>query len=425
MLQLETSTTLANWQDAPFNRWGFLHVDQILPTVPVRRNGAPIEPFAAAERPILQLPVPRMAGGVGTVADVLGDTETDAFMVVHGGRLVHESYAPTMTPESRHLLMSVTKSFIGAVAGILADRGVLDLDGLVSTYVPEVIGFGYQGATVRNLLDMRSGIAFSETYLNPDSEIRVLEHLAGWRPNVVTGPSSTYDYLARLPADRPHGGGFKYRSCETDMLGWVCERAGGATMATLLSELIWRRLGMGNDAYIAVDLIGAAIHDGGLCATARDVARFGQLLLDDGKARSGAQILPGWWTQDVLTGAADAKDAFAHTSSFETGMPGGHYRHQLWVPFADGRVVVALGIHGQMVYVDQATRMVGVKLSTWPLPQSAIRFHDTLTAFGVIAAHLADSSAAPAEAVPFHAAARRATDRRDAPPDTGPAQETP
>ena len=414
MLQLDRSTTLANWQDAPFNRWGFLHVDRILPTVPIGRAGARTEALVAADRPILQLPVTRTAGGIGTVADVLADTETDAFLVLHEGVLVHESYSPSMTPDSRHLRMSVSKSFVGVVAGILADRGVLDLDGLVSSYVPEVIGFGYQGATVRNLLDMRSGIAFSETYLNPDSEIRVLEHLAGWRPSEAGYPTSTYDYLARLPADRPHGGGFKYRSCETDMLGWVCERAGGTDMATLLSQLIWQRLGMGNDAYIAVDLTGAAIHDGGLCATARDVARFGQLLLDDGRARSGAQVLPEWWTQDVLTGAADAKDAFAHTSSFETGMPGGHYRHQLWVPFADGRVVVALGIHGQMVYVDQATRTVGVKLSTWPLPQSSVRFHDTLTAFGVIAAHLAESSAAP----------RAASSHPSASPDPGPAQET-
>ncbi len=419
MLQLGRSTTLANWQDAPFNRWGFLHVDQILPTVPIERGGAPTAPFVVTARPILQLPVTRTSGDIGSVGDILTGTETDAFLVLHDGVLVHESYSSSMTPDTRHLLMSVSKSFIGAVAGILSGRGVLDLDGLVSDYVPEVIGFGYQGATVRNLLDMRSGIAFSETYLNPDSEIRVLEHLAGWRPNAAGSPSSTYDYLARLPADRPHGGGFKYRSCETDMLGWVCERAGGTDMATLLSELIWQRLGMGNDGYIAVDLAGAAIHDGGLCATARDVARFGQLLLDDGRARSGAQVLPDWWTQDVLTGAADAKDAFAHTSSFETGMPGGHYRHQLWVPFAGGQVVVALGIHGQMVYVDQATRTVGVKLSTWPLPQSADRFHDTLTAFGVIAAHLGQSSG-----VPYAAASRSTAFHPATPPDPGHTEET-
>jgi CubicO group peptidase (beta-lactamase class C family) len=386
-------TTLANWQDPPFNRWGFLHVDQLLPTATVRR-GESGEPLAVAERPILDLPVSRLAGSPeSTVADVLADTETDAFLVLQDGVIVHESYASNVATDSRHLLMSVTKSYIGAVAGILAERGKLDLDGPIAALVPEVIGFGYDGATVRNLLDMRSGIVFDETYLNPDSEVRVLEHLAGWRPPFGESPVSTYEYLARLRADRPHGGGFQYRSCETDVLGWVCERASGTDMAALLSELIWQQLGTEHDAYIAVDLTGAAIHDGGLCATARDVARFGQLLLDDGRAGSGAQVLPSWWTWDVLTGAADAKDAFAHTSSFETGMPGGHYRHQLWVPFADGQVVLALGIHGQMVYVDQATRTVGVKLSAWPQPQSAIRFHDTLNTFRAIAAHLAATHA--------------------------------
>ena len=387
-------TTLANWQDPPFNRWGFLHVDQLLPTAAISRLGAPSEALVAAERSILQLPVSRLSGALGTtVADVLADTETDAFLVLHDGVMVHESYAPSMAADSRHLLMSVTKSYIGAVAGILAERGVLDLDGPIAALIPEVIGFGYEGATVRNLLDMRSGIVFDETYLNPDSEVRILEHLAGWRPPFGESPMSTYQYLSRLRADRPHGGGFQYRSCETDVLGWVCERASGTDMATLLSQLIWQQLGTEHDAYIAVDLTGAAIHDGGLCATARDVARFGQLLLDDGRATSGAQVLPSWWTWDVLTGATDAKDAFAHTSSFETGMPGGHYRHQLWVPFADGQVVLALGIHGQMVYVDQATRTVGVKLSAWPQPQSAIRFHDTLNTFRSIAAHLAATHA--------------------------------
>ena len=140
--------------------------------------------------------------------------------------------------------------------------------------------------------------------------------------------------------------------------------------------------------------VGSAVHDGGLCATARDVARFGQLLADDGRSRTGEQVLPRWWTRDVLAGAADAKDAFAATSSFETGMPGGHYRHQLWVPFPDGQVVLALGIHGQMVYVDHATGIVGVKLSTWPMPQSPARFHDTLNAFRAIAAHLVGGTSA-------------------------------
>src|SRR6478672_6119921 len=120
---------LANWQDPPFNRWGFLHVDQILPTVSISRSGSRAEPFGPADpdgtarRPILGLPVVRTSGESGFVANVLRDTETDAFLMLHRGLLVHESY-PTMAADSRHLLMSVTKSFVGAVTGILAERGV-------------------------------------------------------------------------------------------------------------------------------------------------------------------------------------------------------------------------------------------------------------------------------------------------------------
>ena len=128
-------TTLANWQDPPFNRWGFLHVDQLLPTATVRRGGSG-EPLVVAERPILDLPVSRLAGSPeSTVADVLADTETDAFLVLQDGVIVHESYASNVATDSRHLLMSVTKSYIGAVAGILAERGVLDLDGPIAAPV--------------------------------------------------------------------------------------------------------------------------------------------------------------------------------------------------------------------------------------------------------------------------------------------------
>lgn len=356
MLHPGRPATLANWQQGPFNRWSFLDVDRVVPTAAISRGGAPVPPFAVRERDILDVRVPRVSGDPGSVADVLRETDTDAFLVLVDGVIVHESYANTGGRNSRHLLMSVTKSFVGVVAGILADRGILDLDGQITDHVREVVGFGYDEASVRHLLDMRCGIAFSEEYLNPDGEVRILEHAASWRPYQAGLPTSTYDYLSRLPADGPHRGVFRYRSCETDILGSDCERAAGVDMATLLSALIWQKIGTENGAYFAIDSAGAAVHDGGLCATARDVARFGELLLDDGRASSGERVLPEGWTRDVLAGAADGRDAFAATSSFDTGMPGDHYRHQLGVPFADGQVVLAPGIHGQMVYIDQETR---------------------------------------------------------------------
>ena len=203
-----------------------------------------------------------------------------------------------MTPTTPHLLMSVTKSVVGCVAGILAGQGLLDPEAPVTTYVPEVADSGYDGATVRHLLDMRTGVAFRETYLEPDAEVRVMERSMGWRPLLEGDPVGMYDYLTTLGTAGAHGGDFTYRSADTDMLGWVLERASGTRMADLVSSLLWVPIGAEHDADITCDPVGSAIHDGGMSATARDLARFGQLLLDDGRV-DGDEVVPASWLADA------------------------------------------------------------------------------------------------------------------------------
>jgi CubicO group peptidase (beta-lactamase class C family) len=238
------------------------------------------------------------------------------------------------------------------------------------------------------VLDMRSGVVFSEDYLDPRSGIRQLEQCVGWSPRVDPGaPLSMYDFLVTLRQGSPHGGPFAYRSCETDVLGWVCERAGGLRMPELMSELLWSRLGVEHDADISLDSTGTAVHDGGVSATMRDVARFGQMILRGGRSMTGERVLSAAWIRDTLTGDPDSRRAFADSLT-ETRMPGGMYRNQFWQPSADGRVLLCLGIHGQMVYVNPAANLVGVKLSSWPVPQDAAMLFATLQAFDAVAAQL-------------------------------------
>jgi CubicO group peptidase (beta-lactamase class C family) len=246
--------TLANWQHAPYNRWSFHHVREVVPTARVARgDGLPHE-LVNAPTPVSGLPVVRTDGSSATVADVMAATATDGWLVLSQGRVLAEEYPSVMPPDATHLLMSVTKSFIGCVTGILADRGVLDLAEPLTTYVPELTGSGYDGATLRDVLDMRSGISFSEDYLDPAAEVRVLEEVIGWRPRGATPvPTAMYDYLQTLTKAGPHGGPFSYRSCETDVLGWVCERASGQRMPELLSDVLWSRLGTEHDGDLAVD----------------------------------------------------------------------------------------------------------------------------------------------------------------------------
>ena len=394
----DVPVTARNWQDAPGNRWAFWHVGDILPTYRVPRGGAPRPlPAADARADLLSVPVTRMdrtpgASSASTVGDVLADTYTDAYLVLQDGALVTEWYGPLGAPDRPHALMSVTKSVVGCVAAVLIDRGDLDPDAEVTAYVPELAGSGFAGALVRQIYDMRSGVRFLEEYANPDSDIRRLDEWVGWQPGQGE-PRGLHRFLATLQAEAPHGERFLDRSAESDVLGWVCESAAGRPMAELVSELIWAPMGAEHDALLLHDGLGAAVHDGGLCATARDVARFGQMLLDGGLVPDGAggtrRVVPPQWLRRAWAVDADARGVFA-ASPAEWAFPGGWYRHQFWFrPGAYGDVLLGLGIYGQMLHVSRRTGTVCVKFSTWPDAQNPAYLEDTLRAFDAVGGFLA------------------------------------
>jgi CubicO group peptidase (beta-lactamase class C family) len=387
----ESRVTLANWQDPPYNRWSFQHLRELIPTQRISRGpGSCRALLQHGASPVLDdLTVHRLAGHTSTFAEVIAETWTDAVVVLHDGQIVFEQYYQEMTEETPHLLMSVTKSVVGCITGILVEQGLLDPDKQVSSYVPEIAASGYQGATVRHLLNMRTGVAFSEEYTNQDAEVRVMERYMGWRPGEEPdGERGMYFYLTRLGTDTDHGGSFVYRSADTDMLGWVCERAAGARMADLISLLIWQPLGAEFDAEITCDGLGSAIHDGGMSARARDLARFGQMLLDDGFVHD-ASIVPERWLREARALDPDIRGAFAAADS-ESVLTGGWYRNQFWfVPGPLGDLQLCLGIHGQMVLVDRATQTVSVKMSSWPSAQDTAALIDSIRAFVAAGRHLA------------------------------------
>jgi CubicO group peptidase (beta-lactamase class C family) len=391
----ESLVNLENWQEPPFNRWSFQHLREVIPTQRIARGVIP-RPLDHADHPLDpdQVAVTRLESRPSTLGAVLADTWTDAVLVMHDGRVVLERYFEGMREDMPHLLMSISKSIVGCVTGVLAAWGRLDTDAPITRYVPEIGGSGYDGATVRHLLDMRTGVAFSEAYQNPDAEVRVIERHMGWRPDGDSEDVGMYAYLASLGSEGPHGGPFVYRSADTDMLGWVCERAAGIRMADLISSMIWGPMGAEYDADITCDSLGTAVHDGGISATARDVARLGQLLLDDGWAGEQA-VIPEQWLLEARHLDADIRGAFAASDS-EPVLPGGWYRNQFWfIPGPSGDIQLCLGIHGQMVFVDRGTRTVAVKLSSWPTEQDHAYLLDTIHAFTAAGRFLAELS--PAE----------------------------
>ncbi|MGZ4426540.1 MAG: serine hydrolase domain-containing protein [Nocardioidaceae bacterium] len=399
-LQRHASATAGNWQQAPYNRWAFWHLRELLPTQRVSRGAGPVRvlPDRADVHDVLGVEVSRHDGCRVTVADVLEETHTDAFAVAQDGVLVAEGYAPTGGPTQPHVVMSVTKSVVGCVAAILTDRGVLDPERDVAAYVPELAQTGFAGATVQQLLDMRSGVRFREDYANPRADVRRLDKwIMPVPPRAGDRPRGLYNFLTTLRQEAPHGSRFLYRSAETDALGWVCERAGEARMADLIASLVWGPLGAEQDAELLCDGLGTAVHNGGLATTARDLLRFGQMLLDGGAVPDGAagsrQVVPAAWLRSAWAVDADVRSTF-RASLAEPSFPGGWYRNQFWFrPGEHGDVLLALGIHGQMLHVSRRTRTVCVKFSGWPEAQHPVHLQDTLRAFDAVGGALLEQAA--------------------------------
>ncbi len=380
--QSQELVTLANWQDWPMLERSFVHMREIMPSHVIAAADYPVPLDYTAHAAWIGDVVVDAEGGK-TVDDVIAATHTDGFLVMHHGQIIGERYPRAMSHDTTHLVMSMSKSIVSAVVATLVRDGVIDPDSTLETYVPEVSEKGYAGASVRDLLDMRSGITFSETYLDPDSEVRVMERSMGWAPRGEDDPVGMYPFILTCTSDRPHGGGFEYRSVETDMLGWVCERATGQRMADLISERVWTPIGAEHDAEVSVDPLGSAIHDGGVSATLRDLARFGRMLSAQGYV-GDRSVVPSWWIEDTLNPPGDVREAFA-SSSNEPFLPGGWYRNQFWcIPGDNGPIMMCLGIHGQMIFIEPSTHLVGIKLSTWPLPQDAEKLLPTIEAFRAI-----------------------------------------
>ncbi|GAA3328944.1 serine hydrolase domain-containing protein [Paeniglutamicibacter sulfureus] len=404
-LEFQTQPVDMNsWRLPENQRWAFQHMAEILPTATISRGDGQVAQLPEGHRDLDSVILPPVfAGEVPmSVGSVMATTETDGWMLLHRGQVLTEQYFGGMGAGTQHLLMSMSKSLVGAVAGALCDSGILDPEGQLTDYLPELTETGYAGATVRELLDMRSGIDFSENYLDPAAGIRKLEEAIGWAPAKAPGPTGMYPYLRTLERKTAHGGVFEYRSCETDMLGWICEAASGSSMDALLSDLVWGKLGAESDASVGIDQFGTAVFDGGINATLRDMARFGSLFLNDGLSLTGERVLSSEWIEQTLAGAPDSRDAFAD-SPVDNLMPGGMYRNQMWFPYEGSDVVLCLGIHGQMVYINRPAQVVAVKLSTWPVPQDPARLFPTLRAFDAIAAALlveVETASAPTPSEP-------------------------
>jgi CubicO group peptidase (beta-lactamase class C family) len=383
----EAQATLANWRQPPFNRWAFRHVRELVPSAAIPRGGRKLRLECAIE-PVERLAFEAPDGRETTVGGLISSSFTDGMIVLRRGRIVYESYEAGHDGDTPHIVFSVSKSLTALVAGILADRGVLDVDAPVTDYLPEAAGSAYADCTVRHVLDMTVSIAFEENYLDTTGAFARYREATGWNP--VSDATRLHDlrsFLVTLErGGRAHGEVVHYVSPNTDLLGWILERASSVRFAELMASLLWQPMGAECDAYVTVDRLGASRAAGGICTSLRDLARVGEVMRCRGVA-NGRQVVPGWWIDDIITNGDPEAWARGDTSAL---LPGGRYRSKWYLTGNAHDAFYAFGIHGQWIYVDPPAGVVIAKQSSWPDPldDPLERLH--LSGFDAIARALAE-----------------------------------
>jgi len=363
----EDQVTLANWRTSPFNQWAFQHVREIVPSADIANSPEQVMALPEQDCNFDNLRIGSDTGDID-FEDFLERSSTDGLVVLHKGQVVKQHYTNGMNESTPHILMSVSKSMLGLLAGILVDQDKLDVDALATTYVPEISATAYAGATIRNLLDMRAGIEFDEDYLLTSGPIIEYRKATNWNPlgpgDKASDLRSFYGLLT--DSDGPHNGRFHYVSPNTDLLAWIIERATGQRYADLMSQLLWQPMGAERSAYITIDRLGAPRAAGGMCVTTRDLARVGQLLVNDGR-HGNRQVVPESWINDMQgNGDAEAWQVGDFVEHFP-GLPI-RYRSKWYLLDGEAPVLFCLGIHGQYLFVDRANQVVVAKHSSRATP---------------------------------------------------------
>ena len=371
----------------PAMRWSVSNFRQLMPTVNVSRGlGAPVALESALRQDIDALSFPPLGAQQSmTWEQSLAATYTDGIVVLHRGKLVYERYFGVLSPQGQHAAMSVTKSVVGTLGATLVAEGQIDDNKRVVEYVPELAGSAFGNATVRQVLDMTTGLKFSEDYADPKADVWAHGRAGSPLPFAkdYTGPRSYFEYLQTVQPQGEHGAAFAYKTVNTDVLGWIIARATGRNVAQLLSERIWSRLGAEQDGYFTVDSIGTPFAGGGLNTGLRDLARFGEMLRNDGRF-NGQQIVPKAVIDDIRRGGD--KQAFAK-AGYDL-LKGWSYRSMWWVTDKEGGAFMARGVYGQRIYVDPKAELVIVRYASHPVAANAANDPVTLPAFEALARYL-------------------------------------
>lgn len=368
-------------------RWTVCNFQQLMPTQAVSRRLAPVRSLTRAEVPGIDEVTFTPLGSTEPITwkESLAANFTDGLLVMHHGKVVYETYAGCLDPAQRHGAMSMTKSLVGLLGEMLVAEGTLDANKLVREYLPELAESAFGNATVRQVMDMTTGLKYSEDYADPEAEI--WQHAAAGnplpKPADYTGPRTYFEFLQTVQPEGEHGRSFGYKTINTDVLGWLISRVTGQPVTEVLSEQIWSQLGADLDAYLSVDSIGTPFAGGGMSLGLRDLARFGQMILDDGRVGDRQVVPPA-----AITSIRNGGDRRAFADAGYSLLDGWSYRSMWWITHNNHDAFMARGVYGQALYIDPTADMVIARFASFPVAGNAAIDPTSLPAYAALADYL-------------------------------------
>jgi len=371
----------------PKLRWTVCHFRELMPTAGVDRGPGAASALPQAPEPGIDALRFTPLGGQASMSwgEAFDANHTDGLLVLHHGRVVYERYAGCLGPHTLHGAMSLTKSITGLLGEVLVAEGALDENARVGTLIPQLQDSAFGDASVRQVLDMTTTLQFSEDYADPNAE--VWQHAQAGStlppPAGYTGPRSYYESLQQIRKSGEHGQVFGYKTPNADALGWLLARTTGKPLNELLAERIWRRIGAEREAFYTVDAIGTPFAGGGFNVTLRDLARLGQLILQQGEWQ-GVQLLPSAAIERIQRGGERAPFARAGYAQ----LPGWSYRAMWWHSGDAHGAFSARGVHGQTLWIDPVADVVIARLASHPVAANAANDPTSLPAWRAVTKHL-------------------------------------
>ena len=372
-----------NWLTAPINKKSFQNIESLFDTIRLKRSSDAPSEIPLNLQSLDSIEMQNIEGQTQSFREMMDSTHTDSFLVLKNGEIIFEEYFNDMSSDSLHLMNSITKSFIGMLVGILSDEGIFDTKDKITKYLPELNDTGFSETTIQSALDMSSAVKFEEDYDDPLCEFWREAAVVGWRPDLVddNSPETLLDFALSLKEkEQEEMEGYHYRSVLTNVIAMVIEKATNKRVQDLLEKHLWQKLKTEQDAVIVVDKTGLPFVGAGMNACTRDLARFGQMILNDGLYEE-EQIVPKEWIDSTRIADDGYRERFAKSDHGEM-LPGGHYKNKMWVANSDE--MMCIGIFGQTIHINRNTGTVIVKFSSFPEPADELMFANSFILLATI-----------------------------------------